>query len=97
MLGDVPTLEPARNRREDGHLVARPDDCCPIGFVPVAPHPTRFKDCDESRPVTVARFVEKFPHGGGIDCVRATSRSLAGRGEESQRRHLHDIIARRPP
>ena len=97
MLGDVPTLEPTRNRRKDGHLIARSDGSRPIGLVAVAPHPTRFENGDESRAVSPACFVEERPHGGGIDRVRATSRGLAGRGEESQRRHLNDIIARRPP
>ena len=56
--GDVRTLEPTGNRREDGDLVARTDRCVALGLVAVAPHAAGRENCGESVAVATACLVE---------------------------------------
>ena len=65
-----------------------------IGFLAVAPHTARLENGGKAGPVASAGLFEKCSDVHGVDLVGPAPGGLTCGGEESQSRHLYDIIAR---
>ena len=92
MRGDVLTLEPARNGREDGDFIGWRHDGCAIGLFTVAPHPACAERRLKPRSVSSTRLVKEVTHRRSLKDIGASPGGLPGRCKKTKDRHNRQII-----